>query len=237
MIGAIGRRCATRGDRDYLRFMHRAVSLLLCAIVGSAVLACVIDSDNSSFATFAAGEDGIGSSDAGDGAAELHDSVHYANSGDSDGGSTGEGSDDEQSSADPIKFDLPDPEPPAESDAPCGVDILFVIDNSGSMSQHKNNIVEAFDSFIDEMIAALVPGTPVHVAVTRATGFFDPGNGSGWSEPSCVFGFLDGTWSPPELVDNNVNGQQGRLFENDGQRYFEYRIGDDATVLAQWFEA
>ena len=35
------------------------------------------------------------------------------------------------------------------------VDILFVIDNSGSMSQHKDNIVAAFGLFVAEMVDTL----------------------------------------------------------------------------------
>lgn len=218
--------------------MRRAVLLPPCAIVALSILACAIESSDSGLAPFAAGEAGFEGDDAGEAAAESSDE------GTTDGSQAGTGSDDDSSDHDssdhdddpPIKFDIPVPEPLDEDKQPCGVDILFVIDNSGSMSQHKQKFVDAFASFIDEMTTALQPGTLVHVGVTRATGFFNPGNGSGWSDPSCKFGFLDGVWYPPTQANNGVNGQQGRLYEKWGMRYFEYEVGQDTIALGEWFE-
>ena len=149
------------------------------------------------------------------------------------GDGPGDGPDD---AGDPVKFDTPDGDPPDFAEVPCGVDILFVVDNSGSMSQHKDDIVDAFDLFVAEMVDNLAPATPVHVGLTRATGFFDPGNGSGWDFPSCEFTYLDGTWYPPTQGNNGNNGQQGRLFEAEGLRYFEFEIGDDPAGVAGWFQ-
>lgn len=205
-------------------------------------IACVVESDDSSLSPFAASEAGIEGS-SGDEPAESQDDTDPGDGDPGDGDPTpsedsGDDSDDDDDDDDDhsIKFDIPDPGPAEIDEIPCGVDILFVIDNSGSMSQHKDDIVEAFDSFINEMVVALQPGTPVHVAVTRATGFFQPGNGSGWSDPTCKFGYLDGVWNPPTQGNNGINGQQGRLYQNDDKRYFEYQVGDDTTALAQWFE-
>jgi hypothetical protein len=155
-------------------------------------------------------------------------------------------SDDADSDADPsggdespaTKFDLPDADDhgPGHAERHCGVDILFVIDNSGSMSQHKDDIVAAFGLFVAEMVDTLPAGTWVHVGLTRATGFFDPGNGSGWDHPSCEFIFLDGTWSPPDQHHNGNNGQQGRLYESEGRRFYEFEIGQSPAGLAGWFQ-
>ena len=214
--------------------MRRVVMLPLCAIVASLIVACAGDSQESHFDTFAAGGSGgeSGDDDPGDGTAESSEDGALAYQIQRDDESDG-GSEDED---DPIKFDFIDPDAPALADTPCGVDILFVIDNSGSMGSHKNDIVDAFDNFIAEMVAALDFGTPVHIGVTRATGFYDPGNGSGWGDPECTFNFLDGSWNPPTQANNGNNGQQGRLYEHEGKRYFEFVIGENTTTAEQWFE-
>jgi hypothetical protein len=219
--------------------MRRAQLLPSCAIVASFLIACADDSQGSNSSIFAAGNPG---GESGDDTAESNDE---SSNNDPDNDTSGDDSSDaddwsetdDSGGDDSIKFDIPSPDFASADNTPCGVDVLFVIDNSGSMSKHKTEIVAAFGSFIDEMINALAPGTPVHIAVTRATGFYDPGNGSGWSDPSCEFGFIDGTWNPPTLTKNGINGQQGRLFENEGKTFFEYDIGDDPTMLAQWFES
>lgn len=116
------------------------------------------------------------------------------------------------------------------------VDLLFIVDNSGSMQVHHDPIVAAFPLFVDQMITALPAGTDLHVGLTRATGFYDPGNGGGWGGPACEAALTDGVFYPPTDGDNGVNGQQGRLFEYDGLRYFEVNTDDDPTALSAWFD-
>lgn len=126
---------------------------------------------------------------------------------------------------------------PDSEDCGCtAVDILFVVDNSGSMQEHAAPTIAAFSTFVDEMITVLPSGTSLHVGVTRATGFFDPGNAGGWSGPSCEASVTDGSWNPPEVADNGVNGQQGRLYEHMGQRFFEIDTSADPAPLGTWFE-
>lgn len=115
------------------------------------------------------------------------------------------------------------------------VDLLFVIDNSASMGVHREAINAAFPTFIAEMNSALPAGTDLHVALTRGTGFYDPGNGGGWGGPSCEATLTDGEWFPPDAGDSGENGQQGRLFEFEGQRYFEVSTDEDPAALQQWF--
>jgi hypothetical protein len=126
---------------------------------------------------------------------------------------------------------------PDDEDCGCtAVDIIFVVDNSGSMQEHAAPTIAAFATFVDEMITVLPSGTSLHVGVTRATGFYDPGNGGGWGGPGCEAALTDGSWNPPDVADNGINGQQGRLFEYSGQRYFEIATDADPQPLADWFE-
>lgn len=148
----------------------------------------------------------------------------------------------DESTTEDVKFDvgtgndLPGACNAGDDDCGCtAVDILFVVDNSGSMQEHAAPTVAAFDTFVNEMIAALPPGTSLHVGVTRATGFFDPGNSGGWSGGTCE-GFSDGAWNPPEIGDNGINGQQGRLFEHETLRYFDLDTDVDPQPLKAWFQ-
>lgn len=87
--------------------------------------------------------------------------------GDDGGGSTGAGSESsgggfETSSA---TFDvpaLPDPVPPGVCDA---VDLLFVIDNSGSMADEQANLIASVPGFIDGITDRLGVHTDYHVGV------------------------------------------------------------------------
>jgi len=166
----------------------------------------------------------------------------------SGGGGDGEEDDggDDGGDDDGIRYDV-DPDDPGpgesddcdpETDPECNctaVDILFVIDNSGSMNDHRPALATAFDTFVDEMIAALPGGTDLRVGLTRATGFYLPGNSGGWNGSSCEAALIDGTWNPPTNGDNGVNGQQGRLFEHEGRRYFSVNTDEDPQPLRDWF--
>jgi hypothetical protein len=127
---------------------------------------------------------------------------------------------------------------PDDADDPAchcnAVDILFVVDNSGSMNTHRENVKAAFDDLVGQMVAVLPDGTDLHVGLTRGTGFFDPGNSS--STSGCDTFTVDGQWNPPEIANNGVNGQQGRLYEHQGQRYFAMNTDDDPAPLLSWFE-
>ncbi|GEM_PF-851751 len=120
----------------------------------------------------------------------------------------------------------------------CGctaVDILFVIDNSGSMQQHAGAVRGAFEPFVQDIVSALPPATSVHIALTRGTGLYNPGDRGGWNPPNCAIDRTDGSWNPPDLSNNGVNGQQGRLFEHAGLRYFEFDTSQNPQPLREWF--
>lgn len=116
------------------------------------------------------------------------------------------------------------------------VDLLFIVDNSGSMQVHHDPIVAAFPLFVDQMFSSLPEGTDLHVGLTRATGFWNPGNGGGWGGPACEAALTDGVYYPPTDGDNGVNGQQGRLYEHEGLRYFAVNTSDDPGALSSWFD-
>jgi len=126
---------------------------------------------------------------------------------------------------------------PDDTDCGCtAVDVLFIVDNSGSMQEHAAPTIAAFDTFVDEMVGVLPSGTSLHVGVTRATGFYDPGNGGGWGGPGCEAALTDGVWYPPDAGNNGVNGQQGRLYEHEGLFYFELDTAGDPQPLKSWFQ-
>jgi len=78
---------------------------------------------------------------------------------DDDGSSTGA-----EDPAGEGRFDLAAPDVGPESD-PCGlVDLLFVIDNSGSMGDEQQNLVASFPGFITG-IESILPSSEYHVGV------------------------------------------------------------------------
>lgn len=58
-----------------------------------------------------------------------------------------------------IEYTVPEPNPPLT--ASCGLDIVFVIDSSGSIGTYMNNMETAFQNFA----AAFLPATPTRIAV------------------------------------------------------------------------
>jgi hypothetical protein len=117
------------------------------------------------------------------------------------------------------------------------VDILFVIDNSGSMCNYQSSLAQTLPDFADAMFEALPGDTSLHVAITT-TSF---SSGGSHSEVNC-----ESVEGPAEIEDAYVapdegmiagNGFQGRLLEYEGQRWFEADTGDPSTrlPLMEWF--
>lgn len=119
------------------------------------------------------------------------------------------------------------------------VDLLFIIDNSVSMSDYQVALGQAFPTFADAIIEALPAGTNLHVAVTSTTmGMSSSGSTTNCAatgdnmQPAASF------YETPDQGNNGVNGAQGRLFVADGKPFFE--IDTDAPAaevqaLADWF--
>lgn len=126
---------------------------------------------------------------------------------------------------------------------PCsctGVDLLFVIDNSLSMNDYQVALGQAFPSFADAIIAALPPGTNLHVGITSTEmGYSNVGStfnceASGNGMPQEAY------YTTPDVMDTGTNGAQGRLYVANGLPYFE--IDTDAPPaevqeLRDWFAA
>lgn len=163
-----------------------------------------------------------------------------------DSGATGS-ADDSAPNPDGPKLDVGaaegGPGPCVEGDSCLGctaVDILFVIDNSGSMCTYQENLAAAFPGFADAMWDQLPPGTDLHVGITTSS-FCNPGADPGHSENTCEMGesqavALQNYILPTEATVGG-NGWQGRLLEHDGKTFFAANTADaDARDdLSAWF--
>lgn len=122
------------------------------------------------------------------------------------------------------------------------VDLLFVVDNSLSMSEYQAALAAAFPDFVDEMYSQLPPGTDLHVGITT-TDFFCTPDGCSCSEFvfNCESTASDSTildhYVTPDVSDNGTNGGQGKLFEQDGMAFFATTTDSDPMPLKQWFTA
>lgn len=120
------------------------------------------------------------------------------------------------------------------------VDLLFVIDNSLSMSEYQAALAASFPAFVDEMYAQLPPATDLHVGITT-TDFYCGSGGCSCSEFvfNCATTASDSQvldhYNTPDQGDNGGNGSQGRLFEYDGMTFFATNTADDPAPLKAWF--
>jgi hypothetical protein len=120
------------------------------------------------------------------------------------------------------------------------VDLLFVIDNSTSMNDLQVALAAAFPSFADAIIAALPPGTNLHVAVT-STEMGDSNAGSTINCEATGNGLpQESFYVTPDVMNTGTNGAQGRLYEAAGLPYFEIDTGAgpaEVQALRDWFAA
>lgn len=119
------------------------------------------------------------------------------------------------------------------------VDLLFVIDNSLSMSSYQVALSEAFPGFADTILGALPEGVNVHVAVTSTEmGYSNEGStincdatGAG-GQPAANF------YVTPDSAPSATNGAQGRLYEAGGLPFFNIDTDAppaDVQALSDWF--
>lgn len=117
------------------------------------------------------------------------------------------------------------------------VDMLFVIDNSPSMSPYQEALANAFPGFVDAMYAQLPDGTDLHVGVTT-TSFFT--GSCSESTVNCESAHspseIAAHYIPPTEGDTGTNGEQGRLFVHQGKPYYATNTGaGDIAGLKDWF--
>jgi hypothetical protein len=119
------------------------------------------------------------------------------------------------------------------------VDLLFVVDNSPSMGPYQQGLATAFPGFVDAMYERLPAHLELHVGMTT-TSFWAGACGEG--HQNCQ------TLATPEEVkahymtpmegSTGVNGEQGRLYEWDGKRFFTANTSDkQESGLKDWFSA
>jgi hypothetical protein len=125
----------------------------------------------------------------------------------------------------------------AASDGCNAVDVLFVIDDSGSMCTYQEGLVGAFPSFVDAMWNALPSGTDLHVGIT--TSGFAPGGSH--SESNCVaqepLETLKAYYNKPTDTTIPGEGFQGRLLAHQGKTFYAADTAQAAAKdgLKDWF--
>jgi hypothetical protein len=125
------------------------------------------------------------------------------------------------------------------------VDLLFVIDNSGSMGDYQAALGLAFPQFAETLAATLPPGTNVHVGVTSTEMGYSSMGSTSITNGSCSFIGDDGQtndafYITPDVMATDRNGAQGRLYDPGGGEYFyEFDTDDAAAIagLATWFSS
>ena len=118
-----------------------------------------------------------------------------------------------------------------------GVDLLFVIDNSGSMQPYQDALAATFPLFVDAIIESLPVGTDLHVGIT-STSFGSPSAGGVGSSGCSNDQYDDEALAehyPPPSEPNGQNGGQGRLYLHDGQSFYALDTADDPAGLKAWF--
>jgi hypothetical protein len=202
------------------------------------MVACAADNDAGSLFTESGPATLGGAEDAG---LETGSSGGAGNDDDDDGGD-GDPDPDSGNEGGGVKLDTLPPDTGGDdgfgADEGCSyVDILFVIDNSASMTFYQQALTAAFPTFVEAMFATLPPNTDLHVGVTTSS--FASGGNHG--ETNCEANEPVSTmlqyYTPPDQGMVAGNGFQGRLVEYDNKRYFAADTGNpgDLDALTQWF--
>ncbi len=124
---------------------------------------------------------------------------------------------------------------PEDRDGCLYVDLLFVIDNSGSMCDFQQGLADALPGLIDSIWATLPDSTEIHVGIVTTSFSI----GGSHQERDCAAAEGAGTLSDAFITDYEVdgNGFQGRLFEFEGERFFTANTSTpgDLDPLKAWF--
>jgi hypothetical protein len=121
------------------------------------------------------------------------------------------------------------------------VDLVFVVDNSGSMGDYQNALGLAFPDFADTLASVLPPGVGIHVGVTSTEMAYAASGTSQINNGVCTFvgdGMPnDAFYITPDVANTQRNGAQGRLYDpGGGQTFYEFNSDDaDLTGVKAWF--
>jgi hypothetical protein len=116
------------------------------------------------------------------------------------------------------------------------VDILFVIDNSPSMKPYQEGLAAAFPGFVDAMFEVLPKPTSLHVGITTSSFWAgECGEGHINCQTTATAEEVEAHYMSPMEGSTGVNGEQGRLFEYEGERFVATDTASDAGGLEQWF--
>lgn len=217
---------ATLGDRWLCRGAAVAVLLAGCGAVET----------NDPFSSGGASATGGATAPGTSGGGTINEDSADAD-GDSDAGSRDDGSDGTLPLLDVGAPGTGGSNPDDPQGGCSAVDVLFVLDNSGSMQNEQQRLVQAFPAFIEAMYESLPPATDLHVGVTT-TSFCTSGGSHG--ETMCVPNEPDdeilASYTTPTDGMASGNGYQGRLVESGGQHYFATNTSDpDKWPLTMWF--
>lgn len=224
--------------------MHRVTCRVLSVSVVMAFAGCAEPEETDLFgsASETSGGTGIGSGNDASASATSGGSADGGSSGSVDTGADGPG----------IKLDVG---PSGDLTGGCVgegctgctyVDLLFVIDNSGSMGGYQQALGLAFPAFADTLVNTLPPGTNVHVGVTSTEMAYSSQGSTSINNGECEFigdnnQTNDAFYVTPDQMDTGRNGAQGRLYDpGGGQTYYEFDTNAGAQAiqgLADWFSS
>lgn len=154
-----------------MAYLRIAPLALAAPLAGALTVACGNTSDpDMVFSTV--GETGAGQDDGAD--------TNPADDGSGDGTSPDEGDEGgESDSGEGSIFDV-NGSPDIELESGCQkVDILFVIDSSGSMGPHQQNLINSYDGFVEGISAHFGNDRDFHIGVISSE-VYD------WNEPGCI---------------------------------------------------
>jgi hypothetical protein len=149
-----------------------------------------------------------------------------------DGSDESDGSDDGGGDDDDMRLDAGTGTP---TDGCTYVDLLFVIDNSGSMCDAQQGLADALPGLVDAIFESLPAGTDVHVGLVTTS--FSAGGQH--QQIGCAAGegpaVIDAAYVTDMVVPGN--GFQGRLYEYDDRTFFAADTNDASARadLEAWF--
>lgn len=112
----------------------------------------------------------------------------------------------------------------------CGLDILFVVENSGDFDDEIGWRLEAGVRAFVSSLYTMMPKSVIRIGITTSS-FCRLSTQDQHEERDCEAAesdeIIDRNYYPPTQQMNPGNGFQGRLFEYDDKKFFEFSAVDD----------